>query len=78
MRRSPERGGERGTTSRTTTRTSSPKIAKAPSVMYDSGEDSSDNEAMDRICKQHCVVQLETVKLECMEKRYAKERLLRK
>ena len=77
-RRSPEREGERGTTSRTTARTSSPKFAKAPSIMYDSGEDSSDNEEMDKIRKQRCVVQLETVKLERMEKRYAKARMMRK
>ena len=78
MRRSPERGGERGTTSRTTAWTSSPRIAKALPVMHDSGEDSSDNESMDMIRKQRCVVQMETAKLECIERRYAKERLLRK
>jgi hypothetical protein len=78
VRRSPEREGERGTTSRTTARTSSPKFAKAPSVKYDSGEDSSNNEEMDKIRKQRCVVQLETVKLERMEKRYTKARLMRK
>jgi len=78
IRRSPERGGERGTTSWTTVRTSSSKFAKALSVKYDSREDSSDNKEMDKIQKQRCVVQLETVKLERMEKRYAKARLMRK
>ena len=78
VRRSPERRGERGTTSRTTARTSSPKFAKAPSVKYNSGEESSDNEEMDRIRKQRCVVQFETIKLERMERKYAKARMLRK
>ena len=78
MRRSPERGGERGTTSRTTARTSSPRFAKAPPVLHDSGEDSCDNESMELIHKQRCLVKMETDRLERMERRYAKERLLRK
>jgi len=45
-RRSPERERKRGTTS---ARTSSPKFATASSVRFDSGEDSSNNEEMDRI-----------------------------
>jgi hypothetical protein len=74
-RRSPERERKRGTTS---ARTSSPKFATASSVRFDSGEESSDSEEMDRIRLQRCKVDLEIAKLERMEKRYAKKKMQRK
>ena len=73
----PERDGERGTTSRTTAWASSPTIAKAPPVLMDSAEE-SDNEAMEQIRKQRCLVKMETDRLERMENRHARERLQRK
>jgi len=77
VKRIPERGGERGTTSRTTARASSTMIAKAPPILTDSAEE-SDNEAMEQIRKQRCLVKMEADRLECMERRHAKERLQRK
>jgi hypothetical protein len=77
VKKVPERGGERGTTSRTTARASSPTIAKAPPILTDSAEE-SDNEAMEQICKQRCLVKMEADRLERMERRHAKERLQRK
>ncbi len=76
--RSPERERERGTTSRTTARTSSPKFAKAPSVRFDSGEESSDSEEMDKIRMQRYKVHLETVKLERMVRKHAEAKKIRK
>jgi len=58
VKKVPERGGERGTTSRTTARASSPTIAKAPPILTDSAEE-SDNEAMEQIRKQRCLVKME-------------------
>jgi hypothetical protein len=73
-RRSPERERKRGTTF---ARTSSPKVAVASSVRIGSGEDSSDNEEMDKIRLQRCKINLEIAKLERMEKRYAEMKLQR-
>ena len=77
MKKVPERGRERGTTSRITARDISPTIVKAPAVLSDSAEE-SDNESMELIRKQRCLVKMETDRLECMERRHAKERLQRK
>ena len=74
-RRSPERERERGTTF---ARTSSPKIAAAISVRFDSGDESSDNEEKDAIRMQQCKVDLEIAKLDRMKSRYAKKRSQRK
>jgi len=52
-------------------------IAKAPPVLTDSAEE-SDNESMEQIRKQRCLVKMEADRLERMERRYAKERLQRK
>jgi hypothetical protein len=77
VKRIPKRGGERGTTSRITARAISPTIVKAPAVLSDSAEDSN-NESMELIRKQRCLVKMEMDRLERMERRHAKERLQRK
>ena len=77
VKKVPERGGERGTTSQTTARAISPTLIKAPPILSDSAEE-SDNESMELIRKQRCLVKMETDRLQRMERRHAKERLQRK
>ena len=78
VRKSPEKERERGTTSASSARTSSPKFATTPPVRFDSEDESSNSEEMDKIRMQRYKVHLETVKLERMERKHAEAKKLRK